>query len=251
MSRIAQFITDFKKSRLYTDVLNDPKAEPIMIWVTGSSALGTADNDSDYDVCILVEKVPQDNPDSPWTIYGRPGSYFMWYKPHSKRVEWIYTDINDIVSANVVTPLANIGWVQSKFITDENIIYKNPKYLEFLNLLFSKKDEIYTKSLYLFVKSAINQTINGDLNELILEDTARPNKLLAHICFTADLLQKKELNNDYLVTIKRNKYSDLSDEIKKYIKNAIDYLSQLKDLEHKINSDTLLEDLLNVLAFIK
>ena len=170
MSRIDQFITDFKNSRLYTDVLNDPKAEPIMIWVTGSSALGTADNDSDYDVCILVEKVPTDDPNSPWTIYGRPGSYFMWYKPHSKRVEWIYTDINDIVSANAVTPLANIGWVQSKFITDENIIYKNPKYLEFLNLLFTKKDEIYTKSLYLFVKSAINQTINGDLNELILED---------------------------------------------------------------------------------
>lgn len=224
MKNLTQFIEDFKTSPIFKGILNDNAVEPIMIWVSGSVLTGSADSSSDYDVCILVKNIPQDDPNSPWTIYGRPGSYFMWYKPQSKKVEWIYTDINDIISASTVTPLVNSGWAQIKFLSEEAIIYKNQKYLDFINTLFEKKEDIFRNSLYLFIKSAQYHTINGKLEELIYEDPSQPNKLLAHICLVAELLQNKEINTSNLLTIKRTIYSQLSQEIRDYILNAIKYL---------------------------
>ena len=69
-----------------------------------------------------------------------------------------------------------------------------------------------------------SHTINGKLEELIYEDPSHPNKLLAHICLVAELLQNKEINVSNLLTIKRTIYSQLSQEIRDYILNAIKYL---------------------------
>lgn len=231
MSNISQFINDFKKSPIFKDIINDSKVEVMMLWVSGSVLTGADDSESDYDVCILVKETPKDNPKSPWTIYGRPGSYFMWYKPHSKKVEWIYTDINDIISPSTVTPLVNSGWAQFKYVTKDAVIYINPKYEKFINYLFEHNEEIYNSSLYLFIHSALYHTINNQLIDLIKEDPSRPNKILAHICLVADLLQGNEMQSEKLLLIKRNLYSELSDQIKEYINSSIDYLESVKNIE--------------------
>ena len=231
MANINQFIADFKKSPIFRDIINDTNVDILMMWVSGSMLTGADDSESDYDVCILVEETPKDNPKSPWTIYGRPGSYFMWYKPHTKKVEWIYTDINDIISPSTVTPLVNSGWAQFKYVTKEAVIYINPKYEKFVNYLFEHSEEIYNSSLYLFIHSALYHTINNQLIDLIKEDPSRPNKILAHICLVADLLQRNEIQSEKLLTIKRTIYSELSVEIKEYISEAIAYLEQLKNSE--------------------
>lgn len=228
---IKQFIADFKNSPIFDNILADPKVNVIMMWVSGSASLGTDDFESDYDVCILVEDTPKDDSNSPWVIYGRPGSYFGWYKPQQKKVELIYNDISEITKPSTITPLVNIGWIQFKYLNRDAIIYKNPKYEKFINYLFEHSEEIYNSSLYLFIQSALYHTINNQLIDLIKEDPSRPNKLLAHICLVADLLQDKGIQSEKLLIIKRNLYSELSDQIKEYINSSIEYLESVKNIE--------------------
>jgi hypothetical protein len=114
--------------------------------------------------------------------------------------------------------------VQFKYITEDVIIYKNPKYMSFIEELFKKKEEIFKSSLYLFVKSALYHTVNHQLEEVLYEDLTRPNKLLMHLCIVSDLLQEKEINKSSLLKIKRTRYIELPDDIKNYIIESINYL---------------------------
>jgi hypothetical protein len=114
--------------------------------------------------------------------------------------------------------------VQFNYITEDVIIYKNPKYMSFIEELFKKKEEIFKSSLYLFVKSALYHTVNHQLEEVLYEDLTRPNKLLMHLCIVSDLLQEKEINKSSLLKIKRTRYIELPDDIKNYIIESINYL---------------------------
>jgi hypothetical protein len=233
MNKAIQFINDFKKSPMLNTILTNEKIEPIMIWVAGSIWLGTDDQYSDYDLCVLVKEVPKDDPNLPWRTYGRPNSYFLWYKPQFKKVDLLYTSVTDIFSEAVSTPLANIGWAQIKYWPKEAIIYKNPKYLDFINTLFDNKEAIFKNSVYLFLKSALLLTQHNDLSDLIyIKTKGKPNKLLAHVCWVADLLQNKTLNITNILTIKRTLYEDLPQDVLNYIFDAINYLKlHLADLE--------------------
>lgn len=251
MDKIIQFINDFKKSPALEALLTDNKTEPIMIWVAGSVWLGTADDQSDYDLCILVKELPKPAKKSPWQPYGRPGHYFLKYKPQNKKVDIIYTSVDEIFNMSESTPLANIGWAQIKYWPEESIIYKNPKYLNFINNLFAAKETIFKNSVYLFIKAALSmRTKNNDLSELIqLDIDIRPNKALAQICWISDLLQKKTLNVANIIAIKRNLYSALSQDIHNYIFESIKYLEQYFK---NVNCDKLaLNEINNAQAYFK
>lgn len=242
MTKVMQFINDFKKSPALEALLTDNKIEPIMIWVAGSVWLGTDDQDSDYDLCILVNELPEEDSTSPWLFYGRPNSHFLWYKPQMKSVDLIYTSIDEIFLESKSTLLANIGWSQIKYWPEQAIIYKNPKYIDFINILFDNKEKIFRNSIYLFLKSALSSyTKNNTLSELIYRNTqGRPDKLLANACWASDLLQNKELNINNILAIKRILYEDLSQDIKNYIIESLNYLeTYLTDMDKK--GDSIIE----------
>lgn len=244
MEKVIQFINDFKKSPALEALLTDSTIEPIMIWVAGSVWLGTADQDSDYDLCILVKELPKEDSTSPWLFYGRPNSHFLWYKPQMKKVDLIYTSVDEIFLESKSTSLANVGWSQIKYWPEQAIIYKNPKYLDFINTLFDNKEKIFRNSIYLFLKSALlSYTQNNTLSELIYRNTqGRPDKLLANACWASDLLQNKELNINNILAIKRNLYENLSQDIKNYITEALKYLdTYLIDMDKNIDSITELQ----------
>ena len=228
MSEVAQFIADFKKSKVYYDIINDNKIEVIMLFLTGSTLLKTSDSNSDYDICVLVKEKPTESLSTLFKVYSRPGSYFIYYKKQQKIAQWIYNDINDITNITS-TPLDNIGWVQFKYISENYIIYKNPKYLNFINDLLQRKQEISTYALYLFVKSALNYIQENDsVGDLvhIRRNKNKPVKLFGHICWAADLLQNKFPNEDLIKSIKRTFAEHLTEEQLSYIKNSMNFLEQ-------------------------
>lgn len=226
MNKVRQFIDDFKKSIVYQNIIDDTNVEVIMIFLTGSTLLNIADNNSDYDLCVLVKEKPVEPSSKLFKIYNRPGAYFIYYKPQEKIAQWIYNDVNDIVNITS-TPLDNIGWAQFKYITEDYILYKNQNYLDFISALLDKRNEISNYALYLFVKTALDFIDKNMISNNLLDlnrNLFKPMKLLAHICWAADILQDKEPDKDKINTIKRILLENLSKKHISYIDRSISFL---------------------------
>lgn len=219
-----QFIKDLKGSSIYKHILEDPQIEVIMLWITGSTLTGIYDENSDYDLCAVVIDRPKEEPTAFWHKYSRPCSYFAYYKPVNKKVQCIYNDLDDITKISSMTPLDNIGWAQFKEITPEFIIYKNPKYLKFIDFLLSKKIEIFSLSAYLFACALLKSIESTKLQDLLKVHPTQPNKALAHVCWLVDTLQERTINQIRLLKIKRTPVEHLTEEDILYIKTALDYL---------------------------
>lgn len=230
-ANIALFIDDFKKSSVCKYILADSQVDIIMLWITGSTLTGVLDSESDYDICVLCARKPQDlNANSSgMRLYSRPGSYFLKYKPLDRKVQWIYNDITDIVCASNSTPLDNIGWAQFKEISSEFIIYKNPEYTPFIDYLISIKDQIFQLSTYLFIEAMLKQLGSASLVDLLAYKPTKPNKGLYHVVWLADALRERPLDTERLLRIKRNLASSLSRKDLDYISCCIDYLMNYRD----------------------
>lgn len=65
MSKLTTFISDFKESVIYNKIINDPNVDVILMWMTGSTVTGLKDEESDYDICVLVRKNRREPDDFP------------------------------------------------------------------------------------------------------------------------------------------------------------------------------------------
>lgn len=252
-NNINQFIEDFKESSIYHSIINDNSAEVIMLWLTGSALLTPDSTTNDYDICVLVKNKPQESEQTLWKIYGRPGSYFAYYKAQNKVAQWIYNDIADITSITS-TPLDNIGWAQFSQIKEEYVIYRNPKYNAFIEALFEIRREISDYALYLFAKSATQHfkecMITDDLRTF-RRNFEKPAKILGHICWAADMLQGNTPDDEKIETIKHNLLENVPENCYEYILKSAAYLeTYLQQLEtefpQKPNLVQLLEECIHV-----
>ena len=225
-TNLISFINDFKTSCVYNYLLTDPNTDIIMLWITGSTLTGIYDSDSDYDICVLCTKKPKDDPTvfPTMRLYERPGSYFLKYKSENKKVQWIYNDLADITTVSASTPLDNIGWAQFKNITTDFIIYKNPKYVAFIDYLISIKEQLFKNSAYLFVEAMLRQLNSSTLLDLIPYQSNKPNKGLSHAGWLAETLQSRQIQVDRLLRIKRNSVNNLSKDDLKYLVKCLEFL---------------------------
>lgn len=227
MTKIKQFIEDFKESAVYNSIVQDESVDIIMLWLTGSALLTPQANNGDYDVCVLVREKPEESSTALYKVYSRPGSYFVHYQPQGKTAQWIYNDISDITSITS-TPLDNIGWAQFKYIKESDIFYRNPEYNDFIDMLLTSKDEVSKYALYLFAVSATEYfqkcMINDDIRAF-RRNFEKPAKILGHICWAADLLQGKEPDEEKIETIKRELLENVPEDYYKYILDSADFLA--------------------------
>ena len=246
MSRLTDFIKDFKNSYIYENTLADPKIEVVMMWMTGSTITGIKDAQSDYDVCVLVKELPKEPENIPWKIYSRPCSYFFKYVPQGVKTHCIYNDLSNIVSMSAATPLDNIGWAQFKHISDTFILYKNPKYSELIEKLLTSKDTISTASIYFFILAMYTDLGSSQLSDLIELQPDVPNKGIAHVCWAASVLQKKSVDVPLITRIKRIPFNKLSFQDQTNALIAMNYLDkfvkkyelpqELIDLQNELSS---------------
>lgn len=226
MNALQQFIQDCNNSVLFKDIINDKNVEVIMIWVTGSTILGGTDEKSDYDLCVLIKDRPPAQNEF-YNIYARFAPYSAQYKPQQKKVQWIYNTVEEITTSHPVSPLDNIGWAQFRYITDDFIIYRNPKYSDFINKLIQDKYLISDNALFSFVNSILRDLEafkSTNLRDIATVYSSMPNKCLGHLYWTACVLLKESFDLSFMMRVKRWPYSLLENDDKNKLINLIDRL---------------------------
>lgn len=198
----------FKKDFLAAKLLNviQKDFEVILIWVAGSTLTGLTDTESDIDLGVLIAEEtlsPQNTRNEDYLIY----------KPTNTKVQWIYDTVSDITTLQPYANQRNIGWAQLccvQDISDDTILYVNPKYFTFVEYLIDNRNKIATYSMWLYFKDKsrlINQILHAGR---ILEDCQV--KSLYHLCWTADILLKESHDTRFLKALKRIRSMKVSDE---------------------------------------
>lgn len=188
---ILKFKQDFQESGVLDYIRKD--YDIIMVWIAGSTITGLADSGSDYDLGVLISN----NIES--TKYVRNDN-FLIYKPEGRKVQWMYETVEDITTKQPVFRLRNIGWAQFRNIDDRFIIYKNPKYLPFIQSLITRSLEISLYSMYLFYLNKI-EVIQDIVAAGYIPAKCRLRSLY-HLCWIYDSLFSTELDRDFLVKVK-------------------------------------------------
>ena len=211
---ILQFKQHFLASELFSAIVDDPKVEPIMIYITGSTLTGCTDSDSDYDLCILLDEKPKE-----WSNYVRPLKYFAVYTPENRKCQWIYNSISDIQEVSLF-PQDNIGWAQFKYIDDTFILYKNPKYLKLINNIVNQRKLISINSIFLFLQSCCKRFHLSSLNEIDERHFSDIANLAYHFVWASGELTEyggKAVSADFLVKLKRTNYCNLTEHEKQQV----------------------------------
>ena len=224
LKELRQFKQDFIRANLLDYIKKD--FEIIMVWLAGSALTKLDDSKSDYDLGVLIAD------DTISTRTNRNEDYFI-YKPLNKRVQWIYDTVEDITTQQDNANQKNIGWAQLRCltsITDEHILYINPKYYFFVKELIAKKYEVSEYSFWLYL-----QTKKRGIDEILKLNTIPPKrqvKILYHFCWAADILENKEVDINFIKRVKLLPHTPISAEdlqkVVERIKVVVDYFKKHK-----------------------
>ena len=205
-----QFINELKASPYYQRIFGD--REVVMISFTGSRLIDITDDRSDGDLMVLTNDQKREEHVAEFLTYG------------SKKVHWHYVPITKLISNEGGTLLSCVGEVQFIGLSDNKIIYANPKYATTINFLKKHKKSVALVGSYGLVRFK-NDLISGILNA----DEIKPEnytKFIYHLCFASYVLLQEMPNKNFLSSIKRIRWSPVSEE---YRQLAIKRLRILQD----------------------
>ena len=197
------FIKDFRDSGIIEQI--SAKYDIVMIWLSGSSVLGITDEESDYDLGLLVA----DNVIFSKTI--KSPFLYNYKKENQKYVQCIYNSFDDIfakLSKEQLAPYRYLGWAQFRIIADEHIIYKNPKHYELIEKLIEHRVDISNNAIATFLQF-MSEGINL-VKEPYQVRLVKWGKMLSHLCWCANTLADKPQETDTILHIKRTLPADLS-----------------------------------------
>jgi predicted nucleotidyltransferase len=205
------FKYDFTNSDLLATLMTDISVEPILIFLTGSTLTGLADNDSDFDICVLTKDTIKAN----HTLAYRPKKSYAIHRPTGKKCHWVYNTLSQI-NAPSEFMLDNIGWAQFKYITEDAILYCNPKYVTVVKYLFDHCNKIVLNSIYLALVSCchlLNIDVIADLSD---KHFCNVKKLAYHLCglynelVLANQIPGTLFSNEFISRIKRRPFEELT-----------------------------------------
>lgn len=195
MHSFKEFITDFKQSPIVERLTS--QYDVVMIWLSGSAAIGLTDTHSDYDLGVLVaDPVIFSKTEKTTELYQ--------YKVDQKDVHCIYNSFEDIKASpceGQLAPYRHLGWAQFKYIKAENIIYINPKYAQLVAILINNRFSIAENAMNTFLK-LLNSAIQFAENHWYIPSIAW-GKMLSHICWCVDELREQPHDVEKLVALKR------------------------------------------------
>lgn len=189
------FITDFRASSLVERICNN--YDVIMIWLSGSSVIGLTDHLSDYDLGVLV---------ADQVIFSKTektGESYV-YKEDRKEVHCIYNSFDDVAARlheGALAPYRYLGWAQFRCINEDHIIYINPKYTEVVEQLVKYKESLAENSIRTFLSLLTPQLQLAKTIEHV--KVIKWGKLLSHLCWCVEELQKVPHNYEQLLILKR------------------------------------------------
>lgn len=181
-----QFISDLKKTKHIMDlIIND---SVICLYLGGSVSVGTADEDSDYDLVAIT---------STGSCIDVGEDLFLTYK--GKKVHWYYRPISDLFNESA-DAIWLIGSLNFRNTTAELIIYQKPGYEKMISNLLSIKDQLSLVACYKLFRTKEAMVNRILLTKMLFTSTAT--KYVYHLCVAAHYLLNRELNLSLLCDLK-------------------------------------------------
>jgi predicted nucleotidyltransferase len=205
------FKYDFINSDLLTTLLTDVSAEPILVFLTGSALTGLADSGSDFDICVLTKDPIKAN----HTLAYRPKENYAVHRPTGKKCHWVYNTLSQINAPSEIL-LDNIGWAQFKYLTEDTILYCNPKYVTVVKYLFDCRNKIVLNSIYLALVSCCHLLNIDAIVDISDKYFYNVKKLAYHLCWLynelvlADQISGTLFSNEFISRIKRMPFEELT-----------------------------------------
>ncbi len=205
-----EFIKKLKSSRFFNLLFDKP--EVLLIVLCGSRITGITDDHSDYDITILTtnEKCKESD-------------YRLRYEEHD--VHWYYHNINDFIYTDEKFPAMNSLCPFLLGLTNEDyIIYKNPKYQNVIDYIFSIKKELLEIGGRTLYKKCLNYIQNPIETGVI--DKKYYTKFWGHLIFISDILNNISVDKQLVLAGKRIRYKEIT---KQQEQAMIGKIKQLKD----------------------
>ena len=229
---MTEFIEAFKNTSYYKTLISS--AEVVCIYIGGSMCCGITDERSDYDLVILT----LDNE------YIDASKYeYLRYK--DKKVHWYYRPIEHVVRTDTKDMKSAVGTVILRHLRDECIIYKNPKYIDIIDNLYSAREVIGDLGAY-----HLFELKKAYIDDILVEGKILEkhySKHLYQLCLASYYLLRDNPDKDFLRSLKRIRWQPVSDEYKNL---AVDRLKIYKNYidNHPIDFEVCLKALYNKLV---
>lgn len=194
-----QFIQDLRKSPYFERILNGH--DIVMIILTGSRLIDITDDRSDFDLLVITNDKERDEHVSEFLTYC------------AKKAHWYYVPATKLIDNEGGTLLSCNGEVEFVGLSNEKIIYANPKYSGLINFLKKEKDLIALVGAYELVRfhdNLISRILSA--NEIKKEDYC---KYIYQLCYASYVLLSEAPDKSFLTEIKRIRWKAVSDEHKR------------------------------------
>ncbi len=220
-----KILEELKTSPYYKDrIIKD--YDIIAVFYTGSEAIQTADESSDYDLIVLTSDYSEE------FVHER-----LKYKDNLP-IHWYYVQPAQYCGINNINFLQSIyGRMLIYFCEPYHFLYINPKYQYYIDFLLSNKKILginLAYHVYELTKPLIYKILHT--NELELKIYS---KHLYDICCAAFIILQKPLDLPFLTIIKRTSYSNLTNDYKQKIKILlIEYQNHCESLSYNYEQES-------------
>lgn len=198
------FINDFKNSGIIDWIGN--YYDIILVWITGSRAVDLDDENSDYDIGILVaDKI--DTPRDPEHMAS--GRYV---KDPEKHIHLLIHTLKDVYSLPVKAPFifySQLGWIQFSCFDEAHTIYVNPKHRQIVDELINNRELISKKAAYAYLtvlEPVLTALAEGTRPEGVLS------KFITYSLLCLNLLTTDQVAREQLLRIKQTPIAQLTSD---------------------------------------
>lgn len=218
LSENKQFIEELKTCSFFSYLFRED--DIICIYLGGSRSNGIIDDKSDYDIVVLTLSDPEQE----------ECMFSMTYKGRS--VHWYYRSLYEITNRSrnntILSPFSGINLTR----IEDHVIYINNKYKKYYDWIIQNKRDLVVYNCWEFVLT--NPTfINVCSKKKVTSEDY--NKYLYHMCNCKYIILSEEPDIDFLVKLKRIRYTqDSSLEEKTYqILHELQQYRLNNDIERK------------------
>ena len=221
-----EFFCELKQSKYFENITGNHRV--VLLYVAGSRLIDVSDEHSDYDLVAIVDEKVESEADE-YLTYG------------DAKVHWYYIPLTSFICADGIRNLLSYGSVIFSQLTDEHIIYKNPRYHAVCQLLIDNKLVIAQNGVRQFYKRHKKLVQSIVQANAVLEENYT--KILSHLCVTSYVALGEQLDQqakDNLRQLKRIRWQPVDDSVKQWCVRRLSLLVRYvtRTNNKKINKPT-------------
>ena len=192
-------IEDLKQSS-FLPIVCEPIEHCIFAYVSGSRLSGLADDMSDIDIVVIL--------DSENAVYKYTGRYLKYWINDEKylTVQWFPKSIEQVFTTsnrwNDSKKLQIAGLPLFRNLTEEYIIYKNPKYQHIIDNFLKYKEQIANFGVYKLYN--VHQNI---ICQFLATKQLTNFRIFTQLCYATEVLKQFPIKEQILTTIRNIKYN--------------------------------------------